>query len=177
MKKNGNVTGSKPVEGDGFPPLLVIVLDGKGGVSKSVISGTVVFGFQTLGEVMAKFDTDTTNSTLTAMYEDARLIDVRKAEWSAPIVFAISQIGNDGVSRMLLIDTGARDEARIKERLPMIATKMAAVGGRLLVIRPITNVQLRADQRSGVRDGDGEHRHRRRLHARRRAGTDGGRFR
>ncbi|KPH80804.1 hypothetical protein [Bosea vaviloviae] len=138
MKTNGNVTGSKPVEGDGFPPLLVIVLDGKGGVSKSVISGAVVFGFETLGEVMAKFDTDTTNSTLTAMYEDARLIDVHKADWSAPITYAISQIGNDGVSRMLLIDTGARDEAKIKERLPLIATKMAAVGGRLLVIRPIT---------------------------------------
>jgi hypothetical protein len=142
MNSNENVTGSKPLGGNGpphgFPPLLVIVLDGKGGVAKSVISGTVVFSFKTLGEAMAKFDTDTTNSTLSAMYEDARLIDVHKADWSAPIAHAIDQIRKDSASRMMLIDTGARDEAKIKQRLPQIATKMAAAGGRLLVIRPIT---------------------------------------
>lgn len=135
-----DTAGGKPAEGGhhGFPPLLIIVLDGKGGVGKSVISGTVVFSFESLGALMAKFDTDTTNSTLTDMYGDSRLIDVSKADWSAPITYAISQIATDGAPRMMLIDAGARDEARIKERLGVIATKMAAMGGRLLVIRPIT---------------------------------------
>lgn len=135
-----NTAGGRPDNGalHGFPPLLIIVLDGKGGVGKSVISGTVVFSFESLGALMAKFDTDTTNSTLTDMYDDARLIDVSKADWSAPITYAISQIVEDGAPRMMLIDAGARDEAKIKQRLGMIATKMAAIGGRLLVIRPIT---------------------------------------
>lgn len=140
MKTTGNGTGSKPIEGinNGFPPLLVLVMDGKGGVGKSVISGTVVFSFESLGEVMAKFDTDTTNSTLTDMYRDARLIDVSKADWSSPIIQSIRDIEKDGCPRMMLIDAGARDEAKIKARLGIIATTMAAMGGRVLVIRPIT---------------------------------------
>lgn len=140
MKTNSNDTGSKPVEGNDhdFPPLLVLVMDGKGGVGKSVISGTVVFSFESLGEMIAKFDTDTTNSTLTHMYEKARLIDVSKADWSSPIIQAIRDIAKDGSPRMMLIDAGARDEARIKARLGTIATAMAAMGGRVLVIRPIT---------------------------------------
>ena len=135
-----NTAGGRPANAPlhGIPPLLIVVLDGKGGVGKSVISGTVVFSFESLGALMAKFDTDTTNSTLTDMYSDARLIDVSKADWSAPITYAISQIAKDGAPRLMLIDAGARDEAKIKERLGMIATKMAAMGGRLLVIRPIT---------------------------------------
>ena len=128
MKTNSNDTGSKPVEGNDhdFPPLLVLVMDGKGGVGKSVISGTVVFSFESLGEMIAKFDTDTTNSTLTHMYEKARLIDVSKADWSSPIIQAIRDIAKDGSPRMMLIDAGARDEARIKARLGTIATAMAA---------------------------------------------------
>jgi hypothetical protein len=140
MKTNSADTSSRAVKGDfhGFPPLLVLVMDGKGGVGKSVISGTVVFSFESLGEVMAKFDTDTTNSTLTDMYAESKLIDVSKADWSSPIVQAIRDIGKDGCPRMMLIDAGARDEAKIKLRMGIIATRMAEIGGRVLVIRPIT---------------------------------------
>ncbi|MBN9445967.1 MAG: polysulfide reductase NrfD, partial [Bosea sp.] len=84
MNRNGNRTGSKPLE-SGFPPLLLIVLEGKGGVAKSVTADAAHYCFSSLSYVTLAAESDTTNSIMSSTHDDVVFVSAGKAGWHTTI--------------------------------------------------------------------------------------------
>lgn len=136
MNRNGNATGSKPLT-TGFPPLLIIPLEGKGGVGKSGICDTCHASFSLAGASVVMIDGDTTNSQA-ATQHDATLVDTSEVGWHTAIGEQIRKIGEPGGPDVVIFDPGARAEVTIKQQLGYLEGEMAAKGGRVLIIRPVT---------------------------------------
>jgi hypothetical protein len=137
VNRNGNRTGSKPLE-SGFPPLLLIVLEGKGGVAKSVTADAAHYCFSSLGYVTLAAESDTTNSIMSSTHDDVVFVSAGKAGWHTTIGVHLQRMGHPGGADVIVFDTGARDEVHVRAKLDYFARTMAAVGGQVLVIRPIT---------------------------------------
>lgn len=137
MNRNGNRTGSKPLD-SGFPPLLLIVLEGKGGVAKSVTSVAAHYCFSSLGYVTLAAESDTTNSIMSSTHDNVVFVSAGKAGWHTTIGVHLQRMGQPGGGDVMVFDTGARDEVHVRPKLDYFAKCMRAVGGQVLVIRPIT---------------------------------------
>ncbi len=137
MNRNGNRTGSKPI-GSGFPPVLIIVLEGKGGVAKSVTADAVHYTFASLGCATLAAESDTTNSIMSSIHDDVVFVNVMRPGWHTIIGEHLLKMGQPGGADAVVFDTGARDDVHVRARLDYFAHTMARVGGRVLVIRPVT---------------------------------------
>lgn len=137
MNRNGNRTGSKPL-GSGFPPLLVIVLEGKGGVGKSVNADTANYIFASMGCVTLTAESDGTNSIMSTIHDNVVFVNVMRPGWHTVIGKHLLRMGQPGGPDVIVFDTGARDEVHVREKLAYFAQTMQAVGGQILIIRPIT---------------------------------------
>lgn len=136
MNRNGNATGSKPMT-TGFPPLLIIPLEGKGGVGKSGLCDTCHASFSLAGASVVMIDGDTTNSTA-ATQHGATLTDTSEVGWHAEIGLHIRKIGTPGGPEVVIFDPGARDEVTVRQKLDYFEAEMAEKGGRVLILRPVT---------------------------------------
>ena len=137
MNRNSNKTGSKPLE-NGFPPLLIIVLEGKGGVAKSVTADAAHYCFSSLGYVTLAAESDTTNSIMSSTHDDVVFVSAGKPGWHTTIGVHLQRMGQPGGGDVMIFDTGARDEVHVRPKLDYFARCMGAVGGQVLVVRPIT---------------------------------------
>lgn len=137
MNRNGNTTGSKPIE-NGFPPMLIIVMEGKGGVGKSVTADAAHYCFASSGYVVRDIETDTTNSTMSTVRADVLLADTAEAGWRSAVNVLITEKLEGTSLDVIIMDVGARDEVHVRAELEFFVETMARVGGQVLVIRPVT---------------------------------------
>lgn len=137
MNRNGNTTGSKPIE-SGFPPTLIIVMEGKGGVGKSVTADAINFSFTSEGYMVGGVETDTTNSNQSSIHEGVLLADTSEAGWRSAVGVLAKQKRNGSGPHIIIMDVGARDEVHVRGELGYFTRVMADVGGQVLVIRPVT---------------------------------------
>lgn len=137
MTRNGSRTGSNSI-GNGFPPLLIIVLEGKGGVGKSVNADTANYILTSMGCVTLTAESDTTNSIMSSIHDNVVFVNVTRPGWHTIIGKHLQRMGQPGGAGAVIFDTGARDDVHVREKLPYFVQAMEAVGGHVLVIRPIT---------------------------------------
>lgn len=137
MNTNGNVTGSKPIV-SGFGKLFIATVEDKGGVGKSVICDLLHAGFSQHDMKVGLIDIDGSNSVGCMQHADAIFADTNDEGWQATISKEIRGMSSPGGLDVLILDTGARDGERFQAELPGFASRMARVGGRVLVIRPVT---------------------------------------
>ncbi|WP_100962766.1 hypothetical protein [Bosea sp. FBZP-16] len=137
MNRNGNRAGSKPL-GSGFPPLLIIIVEGKGGVGKSVNADAANYIFASMGCVTLTAESDTTNSIMSSIHDNVVFVNVTRPGWHTIIGKHLQRMGQPGGAGAVIFDTGARDDVHVREKLPYFVQAMEAVGGHVLVIRPIT---------------------------------------
>lgn len=137
MNTNGKVTGSKPVV-SGLGKLFIAVVEDKGGVGKSVICDIVHAGFSHLGKKVGLIDIDGSNSVGCMQHADAIFADTSDEGWQAAISKEIRGMMSPEGLDVLILDSGARDGVRFQAELHGFASKMSRVGGRMLVIRPVT---------------------------------------
>lgn len=153
MNRNGNTTGSKPIE-NGFPPTLIIVMEGKGGVGKSVTADATHHCFTSSGYTVASVDTDTTNSTMSTVHSSALLADTSEVGWQSTINVLINAMRAGAGPHIIVMDVGARDEVHVRPKLAFFVEKMAQIGGRVLVVRPVTTSSFA--QRNAIDFADAE---------------------
>lgn len=135
MQTNGNAAGFESVLST---KLFIAVCEDKGGVGKSVICDLLHAGFKNQGKKVGMIDIDGSNSVGCAQHTDAIFGDTSDEGWQASISKEISAMTTPNGVDILILDSGARDEARVSEELADFATKMKRVGGQVIVIRPVT---------------------------------------
>ena len=113
----------------------IAVLEGKGGVAKSTIAATSILALRSDGKRTVKiFDGDTTNSCMVSMFGDeATLLDFAEPDAAARLSVALRSVYDSFV-----LDTGARDEAKILEMFSDLAAKASKAKIPLVQFRPIT---------------------------------------
>lgn len=113
----------------------IAVLEGKGGVAKSTIAATSILALRSDGKRTVKiFDGDTTNSCMVSMFgEDAQLLDFAEPDAGARLSVALRSQQD-----AFVLDTGARDEAKILEMFSDLAAKATKAKIPLVQIRPVT---------------------------------------
>ena len=89
-------------------------MDAKGGICKSLVSELLSSAAVGAGLKVARADTDTSNSSFKTIYPDAKFIVVGKKQResgrrTAAAILDAAELGAD----LFVVDTGARDEARI----------------------------------------------------------------
>lgn len=137
MNTNGNATGSKPLV-DSLPPLLIAIVEDKGGVGKSTIADALHAGLTQGGLRVGMIDIDGSNSVGVMQHEDAIFGDTSDAGWQAKISIAVRAMATGKGMHVLILDSGARDEYHVRAELEDFNEKMSAFGGRILVVRPLT---------------------------------------
>lgn len=135
MNTNGNATGSKPLVTD---KIFIAVCEDKGGVGKSVICDLIHAGYSAMGKKVGLIDIDGSNSVGCAQHAEAIFADTSDEGWQAKVSKEIRGMATPGGLDVLVFDSGARDEERVRSEMANFASKMKRVGGCLLVIRPLT---------------------------------------
>jgi hypothetical protein len=125
-------------------PILLIVIEGKGGVVKSTNAqiaiealkgGHLPYDAQKSVYVM---DTDTTNSNMTALgYCENKVIDTREENCSGGLYKALDVLEKHQFDHVV-VDCGAREEDQVRPHILHLAKGMENIGGMLIVLRPIT---------------------------------------
>jgi hypothetical protein len=114
--------------------LIVFVLEGKGGACKSTSASVCVEALMQDGKYRVDvIDTDTTNSTMSSLFPDAKLVDMSHAEFIGHFLAALKSD-----SDFVVVDTGARDESRLRAKMKLLAQKAKEAKVQILVLRPIT---------------------------------------
>ncbi|MEZ2406098.1 hypothetical protein AB6806_04695 [Bosea sp. RCC_152_1] len=115
---------------------LVVVLNGKGGEGKSTIAQTFVHALGGRGHIDC-ISTDTANSNLNQIgLATLPPVDLAETENIGHLLALADRVGKE--SQFALVDTGARDEARLLPFLPGLAQRLKRNGAQLTVLRPIT---------------------------------------
>ena len=122
---------------DGLPKQsLVVVLDAKGGSGKSMIAQVCVHALGGRGHVEC-ISTDTANSNLNQIgLATLPPVDLAEPENIGHLLALADRVGKQ--TQFALVDTGARDEARLLPFLPGLAQRLKRNGAQLIVARPIT---------------------------------------
>lgn len=114
----------------------VAVLEGKGGSCKSTIAATIILALRADQKRSVRiFDGDTTNSCMVSMFgeNEATLID-----FAEPDAFAALSVALRSSYDAFVLDTGARDEAKILEMYADLAVKAGKAKIPLVQFRPVT---------------------------------------
>lgn len=119
-----------------LPPLMVMVIEGRGGVGKSLMSSTSIEALGLADETVHVLDCDSTNSSM-SMIHNAHLVNVRDVRFEGELLYAAERL-RSGDFRHIVLDAGARDEVHIKPHLAALARELRSFGGRLVVVRPVT---------------------------------------
>jgi len=115
---------------------LVLVLDAKGGSGKSTAAQVTVHALGGRGHVEC-ISTDTANSNLNQIgLTTLPPVDLAEPENIGHLFALADHVGKE--SQFAVIDTGARDEARLLPFLPRLAQRLKHNGAQLMVLRPIT---------------------------------------
>lgn len=112
------------------------VIEGKGGSCKSTTAATVALALISEGRRSVQiFDGDTTNSCMVSMFGEDRatLID-----FSEPDAAAYLSVALRSTFDAFVLDTGARDEAKVLEVFADLAAKAAKSKIPLVQFRPVT---------------------------------------
>jgi len=116
----------------------IFTMDAKGGICKSLVSELLSSAAVGAGLKVARADTDTSNSSFKTIYPDATFIVVAENNVKAggDLAAAILDASDSGAD-LFVVDTGARDEARIVQNFDQILKASAEIGGRVVVMRPV----------------------------------------
>lgn len=116
---------------------IIIVLDDKGGVGKSIITQAVYQLLLFFDFKVALGDTDTHNSTSAQTSEGAHMLDLRAKTSEGRLLRLLNSAFAKQIDH-IVIDVGAREEAEIQALLPKLVEAAHKMGGRVVVVRPIT---------------------------------------
>ena len=116
---------------------LVVVLENKGGVGKSTLSGIVAATATGQGLRIRFADSDMSNSSTAQVQPDTYPVDLREDEASGTILVILAEIAN-GTFEVGIWDTGAREEPLVRKTLEKIRSTAAQLGVALVIFRPIT---------------------------------------
>jgi len=118
--------------------IYVVVVEGKGGVGKSIDCMTFHHALSADGSRVAVLETDTTNSTMYSVgLASGDPISTRDETMLGGLLEGVARIA-DGEANHVVLDAGARDEAYLMPLLPKLAQRLQQVGGKLVVVRPLT---------------------------------------
>ena len=120
-----------------WAPIMVLLLDEKGGVGKSTLAQLVVQMLRRDHANVIVAETDTSNSSQT-MIGSARILDARAAHGIEGELFSLAEEMASGAADAVVVDFGARDERASWDFLAGLANAVVACGGRLVIARPIT---------------------------------------
>lgn len=111
------------------------VIEGKGGSCKSTAAATIVHALRSDGKrSVLVYDGDTTNSSMVSMFGDeAVLVDFSEPDAAARLSVALRSTAD-----AFVLDTGARDEAKVLEIYQDLAAKAVKAKIPLVQFRPIT---------------------------------------
>lgn len=117
---------------------IFVVLDDKGGVGKSFIAqiiAAIVKYFE--GHDVLMVDTDYSNSSTAQVEPSAKMLNLDEKAQMGVLINLVKKLASvEGLHAV--IDAGARDEGKLRERLPWLTELARKAGGRVVVIRPIT---------------------------------------
>jgi hypothetical protein len=122
-----------------LPRVCAVIVEGKGGVGKSLIAQVAAAMLRQGDRHRVGFlDTDTTNSSTFSIEEAAATAaDLSKTEVRGTLKNTLQAL-HDREFDHVIVDTGARDEKRLIEILPWLAKEVKASGAAMVVVRPIT---------------------------------------
>ena len=118
---------------------VVIVMDDKGGLGKSLLAQIVAALLRSScsseSEVIM-IDSDGNNSSSYQVDPNARMLDLKNNK-EAPFLQALRKV-QEGSCRHIVVDIGAREERQMIAMLSWLLTVVGKQGGRVMVARPIT---------------------------------------
>jgi hypothetical protein len=118
--------------------IYAVVVEGKGGVGKSLNCMTFHHALSADGSRVAVLETDTTNSTMYSVgLAGGDPISTRDETMLGGLLEGVARIA-DGEADHVVLDAGARDEAYLMPLLPKLAHRLRQIDGHLVVIRPLT---------------------------------------
>lgn len=124
---------------------VILLMENKGGVGKSLMAELVSSALVGAEKIVARADTDSANASFTTIYPDARFVDLSESNVKAGGELAAVILDSaDAGAEYLIIDTGARDEARIKGLLDQVLGMVKDVA-KFVVFRPV-NLNLQVHQ-------------------------------
>ena len=118
---------------------LVIVMDDKGGIGKSLLAQLLTALLRCncdKEEDVLVIDSDSENSTSYQIDPQARMLDLKRNREGA-FLNAFKRV-RDGTCRHIVVDVGAREEQPMTAMLPWLLSIVRRLGGRIIVARPIT---------------------------------------
>ena len=118
--------------------IFCVVVEGKGGVGKSVAAQVAHAALGARGENVFIGETDSTNSVMATIHGNAgaEMIDLSRVEAEGHF-YEIAENLAAGDYDHVVVDTGARDEATLRPFLPALASQLAADGIGTSIIRPM----------------------------------------
>lgn len=122
------------------PKIFVLVVEGKGGVGKSVASQVATFALGLDGSHVHVAESDLTNSTMAMVHgaDKTTLVDASAAD-AHGYMYYLAERARDGEFDHVVFDTGARDETHLKPFITDLAKEIVTdYGMHLVVIRPMT---------------------------------------
>ena len=121
-----------------LPKIFTIILEGKGGVAKSVTAQATAEALRLDGATVVVAETDTTNSTMAMIGHGGGLIDASRVDAEGYFLELAENITSGQVDHVV-VDGGARDEVRISPILADLASHLRQHGAYLVVVRPIVS--------------------------------------
>ena len=118
---------------------LVIVMDDKGGIGKSLLAQLLTALLRCncdRDEEVLVIDSDSENSSSYQIDPQARMLDLKRNREGA-FLSAFKGV-RDGTCRHIVVDIGAREEQPVIAMLPWLLSIVRRLGGRIIVARPIT---------------------------------------
>ena len=118
---------------------LVIVMDNKGGIGKSLLAQLLTALLRCdceKDEEVLVIDSDSENSSSYQIDPQARMLDLKRNREGA-FLSALKSV-RDKICRHIVVDIGAREEQPMTAMLPWLLSIVRRLGGRIFVARPIT---------------------------------------
>lgn len=118
--------------------IFLIVMDNKGGIGKSLISQIFanMLAFDEKYKVRM-LDTDSSNSSTAQIDPEARMVLLNEKIGLGVVLRAFQEVADKLVNHIVM-DVGAREEGAVKKHLPRWIQAITRLGGRVVVVRPIT---------------------------------------
>lgn len=121
-----------------FPPLVIFVLEDKGGVGKSVIAQMIAAMLSFEQKYLVQMvDTDFSNSTSAQIFTGARMLNLNEKA-SLGAFSNLLRALKEKMFHHLVFDVGAREEKTVRLLLKTIVGLVRALGGEVVVFRPIS---------------------------------------
>lgn len=132
---------------------LIMAVEGKGGVSKSLSTGLAIEMLRERGASVSIVDADATNSSTLSLYPEGRFLDLSSAKVAGALVGLFEDPAD-----FVVVDVGARDEATIKKNFAYMREAAKKARARIVALRPVNlNVAVHANIRAWLTDHcDGE---------------------